>query len=173
MNHLDAFEVARVAARAADEKLGEDIIVVDVRKESSLVDCFLLITLEDAIREALRVGGAKLVRTDGQRGHLWRALDYGNFIVHIMDHKTREFYAIEKLWEKGKPLTWKMPQPKKRPTKPKPKPAAGASNKSNTKSSSKPAGKPSKKPSAKSKSKTSSKSSKKPMKKPSKKSTKK
>jgi ribosome-associated protein len=125
--------MARVAARAADEKLGEDILVVDVRRESTLVDCFLLVTglthlhigaIEDAVREALRAGGAKLVRTDGQRGHLWRALDYGNFIVHIMDKKTREFYAIEKLWERGKPLTWKMPAPKKRPVKPKPKPLA-------------------------------------------------
>jgi ribosome-associated protein len=130
LNHLDAFDVARVAARAADEKLGQDILVVDVRRESTLVDCFLLVTgmthlhiaaIEDAVREALRAGGANLVRTDGQRGHLWRALDYGNFIVHIMDKKTREFYAIEKLWERGKPLTWKMPAPKKRPVKPKPK----------------------------------------------------
>ncbi len=138
MNQLDAFEAARIAARAADEKLGQEILVVDVRRESSLVDCFLLVTgmthlhigaIEDAVRESLREGGAKLVRTDGQRGHLWRALDYGNFIVHIMDKKTREFYAIEKLWERGKPLSWKMPAPKKRPVKPKPKPTAKSSAK--------------------------------------------
>jgi ribosome-associated protein len=127
--------LARAAARAADEKLAEDIIIVDVRRESSLVDCYLLATglthlhigaIEDAVREALRLAGAKLNRTDGQRGHLWRALDYGNFMVHLMDKKTREFYAMEKLWERGKPLAWKMPAPKKRPVKPKPKSAASA-----------------------------------------------
>lgn len=139
MSHLDAFEAARHAARAADEKLGQDILVVDVRKESSLVDCFVLVTgmthlhigaIEDEVREKLRAAGANLVRTDGQRGHLWRALDYGNFIVHIMDRKTRDFYAIEKLWERGRPLLWKASAPKKRSTKPK--------SKSTTKKPSKP-----------------------------------
>jgi ribosome-associated protein len=129
LNQPDVFEIARTAARAADEKLGQDIIAVDVRRESSLVDCFLLITgmthlhigaIEDAVREALRAGGANLVRTDGQRGHLWRALDYGNFIVHIMDKKTRDFYAIEKLWERAKPIVWKPVAAPKPVTTPKP-----------------------------------------------------
>ncbi len=115
MTKVDAFQFARQAARAADDKIGEDIMVFDVRKESSLADCYLLITgtshihiraLEDAVRDALRDSGAQLRRTDGQRGHLWRALDYGSLIVHIMDHKTREFYAMEKLWERGKIVDW-------------------------------------------------------------------
>lgn len=129
MSKVDAFQHARMAARAADDKLGEDILAFDVRRESSLADCYLLITgtshihiraLEDAVREALRVSGAELRRTDGQRGHLWRALDYGSLIVHIMDQKTREFYAMEKLWERGKKIDWSgkpAPAPKRPPVK--------------------------------------------------------
>ncbi len=117
---MDAFKYARVAARAADERLGEDILVFDVRRESSLADCYLLVTgtshlhiraLEDAVREALREAGAELRRTDGQRGHLWRALDYGQLIIHLMDQKTREFYAMEKLWERGKKVEWSKKEP--------------------------------------------------------------
>ena len=135
MSQMDAFDAARVAARAADDKLGQNILVVDVRRESSLVDCFVLVTgmthlhigaIEDAVRESLRLGGARLVRTDGQRGHMWRALDYGNLLVHIMDQKTRDFYAIEKLWERGRPLSWKAEAPKKKSTATKPRRKSGA-----------------------------------------------
>lgn len=72
--------------------------------------------IEDSIREALKEAGATLMRTDGQRGHLWRALDYGSVIIHVMDQKTRDFYAMERLWERSKSIEWK-PAPKA-PAKP-------------------------------------------------------
>lgn len=121
MKQTDAFKYARIAARVADQKLGEEILALDVRDESSVADCFLFVSgtthvhiraLEDAIREELRKEGASLLRTDGQRGHLWRALDYGLLIVHLMDKKTREFYGMERLWEKPKPIDWKAPASK-------------------------------------------------------------
>lgn len=134
MTKLDAFKFARIAAHAADEKIGENIVAFDVRKQSSLADCYLLVTgsthihiraIEDAMREALREAGADLKRTDGRRGHLWRVLDYGFLIIHVMDQKSREFYAMEKLWERGKLLALgikqeakpeKKPRPRKKPT---------------------------------------------------------
>jgi ribosome-associated protein len=115
MNKADALRLTKLAAKVADEKLGQEIVAIDVSKESSLADYFLFITgtshvhiraLEDEIRDSLRTAGANLTRTDGQRGHLWRALDYGALIVHIMDQKTREFYSMEKLWERGRPVSW-------------------------------------------------------------------
>ena len=115
MSKADALRLTKLAAVAADEKLGESIVALDVSKESTLSDYFVFITgtshvhiraLEDGIREALRHSGGSLTRTDGQRGHLWRVLDYGGLIVHIMDAKTREFYSIEKLWERGRPVQW-------------------------------------------------------------------
>lgn len=113
---------AQSAARLADDKLGQDIVVLDVRKQTSVTDYFLFVTgtthvhiraLEDAIREGLKEEGATLQRTDGQRGQLWRALDYGSVIVHLMDAKTREFYSIERLWDQSKQVEWAVPKPKK------------------------------------------------------------
>ena len=125
MKRPEAFKHARVAALAADEKQGEEILVIDVRDESSVADCFVFVTgtthvhvraLEDAVRQSLAASGARLLRTDGQRGHLWRALDYGSLIVHIMDKKTREFYGMERLWDTRKMIDWEpaKPEPKKR-----------------------------------------------------------
>jgi ribosome-associated protein len=88
-----AFNYARVAAQAAMDKQGTDIVLLDVRGQSSLTDYFLFVgatthvhvrALEDAVREALHTTEAKLIRTDGQRGHLWRVLDFGSLMVHIM-----------------------------------------------------------------------------------------
>jgi ribosome-associated protein len=104
-------EQAKIAAQAASDKLGVDIVALDVRPLTSLADVFLFIgatshvhvrALEDAVREAVSETGAKLIRTDGQRGHMWRVLDFGALIVHIMEQKTREFYAVERLWNAAK-----------------------------------------------------------------------
>lgn len=113
MTYAEILSQLRIAAKAAEDKKGEDIIAFDVRGQSSIADSFLFISgsshihiraLEDAVREELKKTGATLNRTDGQRGHLWRALDYGSFIIHIMDQKTREFYAMERLWERAKSI---------------------------------------------------------------------
>lgn len=122
MKKSDALKLVKLAAAAADEKHGADIVAIDVSRESSLADYFLFVTgtshlhiraLEDGIRTALRDQGANLSRTDGQRGHVWRVLDYGPMIVHVMDQKTRDFYSIEKLWERGRPVTWKSRSPRR------------------------------------------------------------
>jgi ribosome-associated protein len=146
MTTIDSFDFARIAAEQANEKLAVHIVGYDVRKITSVADVFLFIggsshihvsALEDTIRENLRAAGASLIRTDGQRGHLWRVLDYGPLIIHIMDQKIRDYYGLERLWEQGKKLDLLKPpvavkkaaSPKKRVTKAKPaakkkKPAA-------------------------------------------------
>ena len=134
-----ALKVLREAIKAADEKQGVDIVAMDVRKLTALTDYFLFIgatshihvkTLEDVIREKLKTLGGELKRTDGSRGHPWRVLDYGDFIVHIINQEKREFYSLERLWNQGtrikisqtaKPKTRKKTPLKKRSKKTKKK----------------------------------------------------
>jgi len=113
MTTAPSLEMARTAAQIASDKLGENIVGYDVRKITAVTDVYLFVgaishvhvrAVEDAIREGLRLQGARLLRTDGHRGHSWRVLDYGGVIIHIMDSKTRELYGIERLWEEGKKL---------------------------------------------------------------------
>jgi ribosome-associated protein len=124
---IAAFKQARMAALAASERLGQDMLALDVREQTSLADCFLFVganshvhvrALEDGIREKMREEGTPLLRTDGQRGHLWRVLDFGGLIVHIMEKKTREFYAVERLWNEATKIALAEPPAAHRKTKP-------------------------------------------------------
>lgn len=109
-----AIQYAKTAAKAADDKQAVDILAFDVRKHGGIADIYMFMgatthihvrALEDAIRQALSGIQATLLRTDGQRGHLWRVLDYGCLLIHIMEEKTREFYSVERLWEQGKKVS--------------------------------------------------------------------
>ncbi len=153
MRPMEYLQIARTAALTADDKLGKDILILDVRGQSSTTDCFVFVgatshlhvrSLEDSIRESLKKEGVQLIRTDGQRGHLWRVLDYGTVLIHIMDQKTRDFYAVERLWDSAKKILFlptasvqKTQKHKKKKAAPKKKSAKAPAKKAKKKTKSK------------------------------------
>lgn len=95
-----------VAARAAIEKKATDIVVLDVREISGLCDEMVIMSARsvphlgavgDAVEEALRLIGERVVHTDGRRGAEpdWLLLDYGNLMVHIFRPEARAQYRLE------------------------------------------------------------------------------
>jgi ribosome-associated protein len=96
------------AVVAAEEKIGVDTVVLDLRE---LVDSFdaLVVTsghndrqvraiaeeVERLVEVALNV---KPIRVEGLVGAEWVAMDYGDVIVHIFDETAREYYDLEHLW---------------------------------------------------------------------------
>ena len=102
-----AVELTRVAAAAAVDKLGTDLIAYDVSEQLAITDVFLVVTaanerqvgaVVDGIEEALRQRGAKPVRREGDRQQHWVLLDYLDLVVHIQRTEERRFYALERLW---------------------------------------------------------------------------
>jgi ribosome-associated protein len=103
-----ALELTRVAAEAAADKLGTDIVAYDVSEQLAITDVFLVITaanerqvgaVQDGIEEALRGLDAKPVRREGDRQQRWVLLDYLDVVVHIQHFEERKFYALERLWQ--------------------------------------------------------------------------
>lgn len=108
--------VAVAAAKAMDDQKAEDILVLDVRKTSPLSDYMIVATalsrphleaLENKIEEALEENGLRVHHRNRPQSDLWRVLDYGGLIVHLMDAATRELYALERLHEGAKELSWR------------------------------------------------------------------
>jgi ribosome-associated protein len=102
-----ALELTRVAAEAAVDKLGTDLIAYDVSDQLAITDVFLLVTASnerqvgavvDGVEEALRGIDAKPVRREGDRQQRWVLLDYLDLVVHIQHTDERQFYALERLW---------------------------------------------------------------------------
>jgi ribosome-associated protein len=99
---------ARHAARAASEKLAEDIVALDVSERLALADVFLIASapserqvnaIVDGIEDELSKFDQKPVRREGRSGGRWVLLDYSNVVIHVQHEEDRVFYALERLWK--------------------------------------------------------------------------
>jgi ribosome-associated protein len=102
-----AVELVHTAARAASDKLAEDILAFDVSDQLVITDAFLLCSagndrqvraIVEEIEDKMREAGAKPVRREGERDGRWVLLDYVEIVVHVQHVEEREFYALERLW---------------------------------------------------------------------------
>nr|WP_041691089.1 ribosome silencing factor [Eggerthella sp. YY7918] len=101
-------ECALIAARAADAKKATDIMVQEVAELIGVTDYFVIATaannrqveaIVDEIEEQLRMQAhVKPFHREGTQDGTWSLLDYGNFVVHVFQPETREYYRLEALW---------------------------------------------------------------------------
>jgi ribosome-associated protein len=100
--------LAKVAAVAAEEKIAEKVMAIDVSDQLPLTDVFLIASAEserqvgaivDEVEDRLRELGTKPIRREGQREGRWVLIDFGDIIVHIQHQDEREYYALERLWK--------------------------------------------------------------------------
>jgi ribosome-associated protein len=107
---------ARIAARAADAKKGEDILVLDVADIIGIVECFVITAasntrlvrtiVEEIERQLFDQTGEKPRAVEGLRDASWVLLDYGDLVVHVFLTETREFYGLERLWADAQRVEW-------------------------------------------------------------------
>lgn len=103
-----AIDLARQAARAADDIGGSDFVAVDVSEPLPLADIFLLVTgrsernvqaIADAIEDSLNDSGVKTLRREGRAEGRWVLLDFGDLVCHVFHEEERLFYSLERLWK--------------------------------------------------------------------------
>lgn len=103
-----AAELVYVAAEAAADKLGADIVAYDVSDQLVITDAFVLCSapndrqvraIVDEVERRLRGVGAKPVRREGEREGRWVLLDYVDIVVHIQRADERVYYELERLWK--------------------------------------------------------------------------
>jgi ribosome-associated protein len=109
-------ERARIAARAADDKKGDDIIVLDVAEIMGIVDAFVITSapntrlvhaIVDEVKfQLLERAGVKPRSVEGLDDMTWVLLDFGDLIVHVFLEETREFYGLERLWADADRIVW-------------------------------------------------------------------
>lgn len=99
-------QLATAIARMTMTKKALDVVVMDLRKLSSVADFFVICSGEsdiqlkaiaDAVEEGLEGMGVRAWhREAGSRN--WLVLDYVDVVLHVFHKSTRSYYSLEKLW---------------------------------------------------------------------------
>jgi len=95
--------------RAIQDKKGENIISLDLRKIPEAVSDFFIIceassniqvkAISDYIEEQVKKEcGENPYKQEGYQALHWVLIDYVNIVVHIMQPDTRKFYRLEEMW---------------------------------------------------------------------------
>ena len=96
---------------AISERLGSNIVVLDMEEVSLLADYFVLCDAEstpqfrailDEIEDQTRAAGARRLHVEGVADSGWVLVDFGSVVVHIFDPELREYYNLEGLWKQAR-----------------------------------------------------------------------
>src|ERR1700690_1863964 len=109
---MESKKLARLCREFADNKKAENIVILDVRKLSSVTDYFVIASgtsephlraIVDEITDRLRdEHGVRPRAMDGTVHGAWVVLDFFDVIVHVMRADVRERYDLESLWGDAK-----------------------------------------------------------------------
>ena len=110
---LKPVEYARRAVDVASDKQAADILMLDIRKVTSFADYFVIMSgesrrqmeaLAEDLAHELKEAGATLHHKEGTPSSGWILMDFGDVILHLFATETREFYQLEQLWAKARPV---------------------------------------------------------------------
>jgi ribosome-associated protein len=105
---LNSLEQARRIAALAQEKLAEDVVILDLRPVCTFTDYFVIATgrnprqtaaIWDEVHGRMKQEADLLPRTvDGTQEGSWILADYLDVVLHVFTPEARGFYKLEDLW---------------------------------------------------------------------------
>lgn len=105
---MDSKKLALLCRELADNRKAEDLLVLDVRKLSSVTDFFVIASgtsephlraiLEEITDNLREEHGIRARAVDGTVHGAWVVLDFFDVIVHVMRADLRARYDLEGLW---------------------------------------------------------------------------
>lgn len=112
---IDSKDIAILCARIADNKKGEDIIIFEVQRLTSVTDYFVICSglnkkqlqsMATDIRSKLQNYNIREIGVEGYVDAQWILMDYGDVIIHLFNKDMRRFYDLELLWGDAPKLSW-------------------------------------------------------------------
>jgi len=104
---MDVERLKDLIIKLLEDKKGEEILPIDLRKKVDFADYFLLCSahstkhaqgLADYITLELKKIGIIPLSVEGMEQGNWIVLDYGSIVVHIFYEPIRRLYNLEELW---------------------------------------------------------------------------
>ena len=102
-------KIFKTIIQAIQEKKGENVISLDLRKIPEAVADFFIIceassttqvkAIADSIEEEVKKNCDELpYKHEGRQSLQWVLIDYVNVVVHVMLPENRRFYKLEDMW---------------------------------------------------------------------------
>lgn len=102
-------KIFKTIVLAIQEKKGENIISLDLKKIPEAVSDFFIVceatnttqlkAIADFVEyEVKEKCGEAAYKHEGRTGEQWILIDYVNVVVHIMMPEARKFYRLEEMW---------------------------------------------------------------------------
>ena len=105
---LGAEELVRLVAGIVDDKLGDEIVALDVRELVGYTDFLLVCTarnerqakaIHDEVHDRLKRDHGRLpAAVEGATEARWVLMDYLDCVLHVFVPELRERYRLEVLW---------------------------------------------------------------------------
>jgi ribosome-associated protein len=106
--NLNSLEQARRIAALAQEKLADDVVILDMRPVCTFTDFFVIASgrnprqtaaIWDEVHGRMKHDERLLPRTvDGTQEGSWILADYLDVVLHVFTPEARDYYKLEELW---------------------------------------------------------------------------
>jgi len=105
-------KILKVIINAIQDKKGEHVVSLDLRKIPEAVADFFIIceasstvqvkAIADWVEESVKKQcGEPPYKHEGHSASQWVLIDYVNVVVHVFQSETRKFYKLEEMWSDG------------------------------------------------------------------------
>ncbi|MBF6625082.1 ribosome silencing factor [Aerococcaceae bacterium zg-BR9] len=101
-------EKLEVIVRAADDRMAQDIMALDVANVTPIADYFVIMharnekqldAVVQSILEAAHKASIAVKQVEGKDGGKWVLIDLVDIIVHVFYYSERTHYNLEKIWQ--------------------------------------------------------------------------
>lgn len=111
-----ARQLLKQLCQALDDKKAEDLVVLDVSRQSSITNYLVIATgtsephlraLRGELHRVVKETGTAVLGVDSEDGSGWTVVDAFDVMVHVLTPDNRRRYKLETLWGDAEPVSWK------------------------------------------------------------------
>ena len=104
----EKWKLLKLCTNVLEDRKAEDLLVLDVREQSSITDFFIIATatsgphmraMLNELERALKAEKVHLVGVDAEAGSGWAVIDAFDVMVHLFTSENRSHYRLESLWK--------------------------------------------------------------------------
>jgi len=101
-------DVKKIVMETLDDIKAINIVTIDVKPLTTITDTMIICSgtsnrhtksIANNVVKAAKKNKIRPLGIEGEKDGEWILVDLGDLLIHIMLPQTREFYALEKLWD--------------------------------------------------------------------------